>query len=53
MTEEEQSQRHWRVIAQELATETDPGKIRLLLEELNRAVRFVRYEDSEDPSYRA
>ena len=40
--------RHWRVIAQELAMETDPVQVRILVEELTQAVRFVRYEDGGD-----
>ena len=50
MTDRKKERRHWRVIAQELATETDPAKMRLLLEELTKAVRFVRYEDRGDSS---
>ena len=40
--------RQWRVIAQELARETDPVKARGLIEELNKAVRLVpHYEDGD------
>jgi len=39
--------RSWRTIAKELACEIDPAKARLLLDELNRAIQFVRYEDSD------
>jgi len=48
MSDAKEEPRHWRVIAQELATETDPAKVRTLVEELTRAVRFVRYEDDGD-----
>lgn len=37
--------RHWRTIAQELAREVDPVKAHSLLEELNRAIRLVPYEE--------
>ena len=40
--------RHWRVVAQELAREADPQKIRALLEELTRAVHFVKYDEMDD-----
>jgi len=39
--------RSWRTIAKELACEVDPAKARLLLDELNRVIHFVRYEDSD------
>ena len=43
-------ERHWRVIAQELAVERDPDRLRALLEEMNCAIRFVRYEEQDDTS---
>lgn len=40
--------RHWRVIAEELAKERDPDRLRSLFEEMNRAIRFIRYEENDD-----
>ena len=39
--------RSWRTVAKELACEIDPAKARLLLDELNSVIRFIRYEDSD------
>jgi hypothetical protein len=46
MADGEQLARNWRLIAQELARETDPVKAHALIEELNRAV-LVRYKESD------
>ena len=49
MSDGKDSPRHWRVIAQELANETDPVKAQSLIEELTRAIRFTRYVDGNEP----
>jgi hypothetical protein len=48
MSQQKKSSRHWRVVAQELGLETDPEKVRVLLEELTRAIHLVRYEESDE-----
>jgi hypothetical protein len=44
----DKSPRHWRVIAEELAKETDHDRLRVLWEEMNSAIRFIRYRGSDD-----
>lgn len=48
MEREERPRRHWRVIAQELATEKDPDRLRALWEEMNRTVRFIRFSEDDN-----
>ena len=48
MPDGEEPRRHWRVIAQELARESDPLKVSVLIDELSRAIQFVRYDAEKD-----
>lgn len=48
MPDGEKPRRHWRVIAQELARESDPLKASVLIDELSRAIQFVRYDAQKD-----
>jgi hypothetical protein len=48
MPDGEKPQRYWRVIAQELARESDPLKASVLIDELSRAIQFVRYDAEKD-----
>jgi hypothetical protein len=48
MPNEDKPLRHWRVIAQEMATEKDPAKLRALWEEMNNAIRLVRFDETDD-----
>jgi hypothetical protein len=48
MPDGEEPRRHWRVIAQELVRESDPLKVSVLIDELSRAIQFVRYDAEKD-----
>jgi hypothetical protein len=48
MPDGEKPRRYWRVIAQELARESDPLKVSVLIDELSRAIQFVRYDAEKD-----
>jgi len=39
--------RFWRIVAQELACETDPAKVQALIEELTQAIRLVQHDDGD------
>jgi hypothetical protein len=47
MAERRQPLRSWRIIAKELARETDPLKARALFDELRLAIQLVPSEDGD------